>query len=220
VTPTVTLLGGESTGKSSLAQALHQHLTQAGLRCVVVPEHLRDWCTRQGRAPLPSEQAAIAAEQSRLIDNAAAQPGVDIVVADTSALVVAAYSTHYFQDEALFPAALAQQRRYRLSLLMGLDLPWQSDGLFRESPAVRDAIDALLRQHLQAAGQPFQTVYGQGPERLQAALRAIGRALGRPLAPDDPDWDQGRRPWNCEKCSNPDCEHRLFTGLLKTTPTA
>jgi nicotinamide riboside kinase len=220
VTPTVTLLGGESTGKSSLAQALHQHLTLAGLRSLLVPEHLRDWCTRQGRAPLASEQTAIAVEQSRLIDHAAAQPGVDIVVADTSALVVAAYSAHYFQDVSLFPAAVAQQRRYRLSLLMGLDLPWKSDGLFRESPAVRNAIDALLRQQLQAAGLPFQTVYGQGPERLQTALRAIGRALGRPLAPDDPGWDQGRRPWNCEKCSDPDCEHRLFTGLLKTKPAA
>jgi HTH-type transcriptional regulator, transcriptional repressor of NAD biosynthesis genes len=217
VTLTVALLGGESTGKSSLAHALHQHLQQqAGLNCVRVLEHVRLWCERERRAPLAHEQAALAAEQTRLIDSAAAQAGVDVVLADTTALVVAAYSAHYFQDFSLFPAALDAQRRCGLTLLMGLDLPWQADGLFRESPAVRDAIDALLRQQLQAAGLPYQTVYGQGEARLQQALRPIGRAMGRSLTVDDPDWDQRRRPWNCEKCSDPGCEHRLFTGLLKT----
>lgn len=215
----VALLGGESTGKSTLAQALHQHLNQsAGLQCLLVPEHLRHWCEREGRAPLAHEQAALAAEQTRRIDAAAAQPGVDVVVTDTTALVVAAYSAHYFQDSALFPAALAAQGRCGLTLLMGLDLPWQPDGLFRDSPAVRDAIDTLLRHELQAAGMPHQTVYGQGGARLQQTLRAVGRALGRPLVSDDPDWDAGRRPWNCEKCSDPACEHRLFTSLLQPQP--
>lgn len=219
MTLTVALLGGESTGKSTLAQALHQHLRhRAGLRSLLVDEHLREWCTQQGRTPLVSEQAALAAEQSRRIERAAAQPGVDLVVADTTALVVAAYSALYFQDVSLFPDALAAQGRCGLTLIMGLDLPWQADGLFRESPAVRDAIDALLRQQLQGAGLPFQTVYGQGDARLQHALRAIGRALGRPLVSDDPDWDQGRRPWNCDNCSDPGCEHRLFTRLVKTPP--
>jgi HTH-type transcriptional repressor of NAD biosynthesis genes len=212
---TVALLGGESTGKSTLAQALHQHLEHsAGLRCVRVPEQLRHWCEAHGRAPWAHEQAARAAEQSHLIDQAAASQGVDIVLADTTALVVAAYSAHYFQDSSLFSAALAAQRRCDLTLLMGLDLPWQADGLFRDSPAVRDAIDALLRRELDAAGLPYQTVYGQGPARMQQALRAIGRALGRALVAEDPGQAQGHRPWTCDSCSDPVCEHRLFSRLL------
>jgi HTH-type transcriptional regulator, transcriptional repressor of NAD biosynthesis genes len=97
---------------------------------------------------------------------------------------------------------------------MGLDLPWTPDGLFRDSPAVRDATDSLLRRELQRAGIAFQTVYGQGEMRLRQALRAIGTALGRPLVKDDPALANGLRPWSCENCSDPDCEHRLFTGLL------
>ena len=110
--------------------------------------------------------------------------------------------------------ALEQQRRYDLSLLMGLDIPWQPDGLFRDSPDMREATDALLRRELQAAGIGFQTVYGQGGARLQQALRAIGTALGRPLVHDDPALATGRGNWTCDNCSDPECEHRLFTGLL------
>ena len=210
---TVALLGGESSGKSTLAAALQEALLAQGLRCTLVPEHLRRWCEGAARAPLAHEQAAIAAEQTRLIDTAAAS-GTEVLIADTTALVVAAYSELYFQDTSLWPAAVAAQRRLGLTLLMGLDLPWVGDGLFRDSPAVRAATDALLRRELQAAGLPFQTIYGQGPQRLNSALRAVGRALGRNFLPEDRRLREGPPQWQCEACSDPGCEHRLFSALL------
>ena len=85
----VTLLGGESTGKTSLARALCGHLAETGLTAELVPEHLRHWCEQQGRAPHAHEQAAVAREQARLTDEMASLHGVDIVVADTSPLVIA-----------------------------------------------------------------------------------------------------------------------------------
>ena len=212
---TVALLGGESSGKTALANALHRVLDeQHGIRTVCVPEHLRAWCEAMGRAPLAHEQVDIATEQGLLIQAAAQQPDVDLVIADTTALMVAAYSELYFEDSALFKPALAAQGAYGLTLLMGLDLPWQADGLFREGPQAREAIDALLRRELQAGGIAYQTVYGQGEARLVQALRAIGTALGRPLVHEDPALATGLRPWSCDNCSDPDCEHRLFTGLL------
>ncbi|WP_439113549.1 AAA family ATPase [Hydrogenophaga sp.] len=213
---TITLLGGESTGKSTLAQALQRHLNDTlGIPTVRVPEHLRSWCETMGRAPQRHEQAARAHEQARQIDQASQPAGVRVVVADTSPLMVAAYSELYFNDRSLYPSALAQQRRYSLSLLMGLDLPWVPDGLFRDSPAVREATDTVLRRELQAAGMGFQTVYGRGGARLQQALRAIGPLLGEALAPTDPSLSEGRVAWNCEKCSDPACEHRLFSQLIQ-----
>lgn len=211
---TVILLGGESTGKTSLALALWRHLDARGIATTLVPEHLRHWCTKQGRAPRAEEQAALADEQARQIDAAASKPGVRVVIADTAPLMIAAYSELYFEDHRLFPAALEWQRRAGLTLLMGLDLPWVPDGLFRDSPEVREATDGVLRRELQAAALPYQTLYGQGEARLQQALRAIGPALGEVLVAADPAWAEGRVPWNCEKCSDPDCEHRLFTRLV------
>lgn len=217
---TITLLGGESSGKTALAQALHQHLNQQlQIHTALVPEQLRFWCERMGRAPRAEEQAARAAEQSRCIEEATQQAGVELVIADTSALVIAAYSELYFQDTSLYAAARAAQQRYDLTLLMGLDLPWVPDGLFRDSPAVREATDALLRRELRTAGVTFQPVYGLGEARLRQALQAIATRLGRPLVADDPVLRQGRGRWVCDSCSDPDCEHRLFSQLLTTDHT-
>lgn len=218
----IALLGGESSGKSTLSLELTQALQAHGLRVALVPEHLRAWCEAAGRAPHAHEQAAIAAEQDRQIA-AARTSGVDVVVADTTGLVVAAYSAHYFADEALWPHALQGQRDIDLTLLMGLDLPWQPDGLFRDSPAVREAIDGQLRQALQGAGLPFTPVYGRGPQRLAQALRAVQNLLGsslgdrlaRPLVNRDEMLEQGNGRWNCDNCSDPECEHRLFSSLVR-----
>jgi nicotinamide riboside kinase len=214
---TVALLGGESSGKTTLGLALTQQLNALGVPTTLVPEHLRAWCEREGRSPLAHEQAAMAAEQTRQVD-VAAQSGAQVVVADTTALVVAAYSARVFNDHSMLPDSLNVQQRYSLTLLMGLDLPWQADGLFRDGPGMRADIDALLRRELQSAGIPFQTVYGSAEARLQHALRAVGALLGRPLVAHDPLLEAGTGHWTCENCSDPDCERKLFSGLVSRGP--
>jgi HTH-type transcriptional regulator, transcriptional repressor of NAD biosynthesis genes len=211
----VTLLGGESTGKTTLALALHDSLRARGLEVVLVAEHLRHWCERARRAPRQEEQAELAREQARLIEAAARRAQASIVIADTSPLVIAAYSELYFNDTSLAAEAIDWQREHAdLSLVMGLDLPWVADGLFRDSPAMRDATDAVLRRLLQAADLAFQSIYGDGPARNRQALRAVGHLMALDLVPDDPGWAGGRRPWSCETCSDPDCEHTLFSSLV------
>lgn len=214
---TVALLGGESSGKTTLGQALTDHLNALGVSTALVAEHLRAWCESEGRAPLAHEQAAIAAEQTRLID-AAANSGAQVVVTDTTALAVAAWSELVFNDSSLHVPSLAQHRHVPLTLLMGLDFPWQADGLFREGPAARAALDAVLRRELQAAGIPFQTVYGPVDARLQHALRAVGPLLGRNLVAHNPLLESGTGRWTCENCSDPECERRLFSGLVSRRP--
>lgn len=219
MSPVIALLGGESTGKSTLAQQLVHHLRAThGLHSVVVPEQLRLWCQAEGRAPRADEQAAIARAQTEAIE-AAAQTGADLVIADTTALVVAAYSRLYFRDDTLLAAARQQQQRYALTLLMGLDLPWVPDGLFRDGPTVRDATDALLRDALAVAGVRFETVYGHGTDRVKHALRALRPLLGSANRPDPQHPLESACPWWCEVCSDPASERRLFQRLL-TPPAA
>lgn len=211
----VSLIGGESSGKSTLARDLHDRLTlRHGLRCVRVDEYLRTWCENTGRAPLAHEQAHIARIQSERVSAAAGMASVDVVIADTSALVVAAYSELYFGDRSLWVEAINQQRDHDLTLLMGLDLPWVSDGLFRDSPSVRADTDRVIRRVLTEAGLPFHTIYGSGAQRLQNALRPVSRLLGTELGDPLPPWGMGQATWQCERCSEPSCEHRLFSRLL------
>jgi HTH-type transcriptional regulator, transcriptional repressor of NAD biosynthesis genes len=211
----IALLGGESTGKSKLAAALHAALQARDVTSSLVQEHLRNWCEAHDRVPRAFEQAGLATAQGSQITTAIhAEPPVQVVIADTTPLMVATYSEIYVQDDTLLPAALAWQRQADLNLLMGLDLPWVADGLFRDSPAIRERTDGLLRQHLQSAGLPYHTVYGQGQARLDNALRLVEQALNTPLTPRDASTEAKPLAWACERCSDPDCERRLFSRLL------
>ncbi|WP_318013404.1 ATP-binding protein [Paucibacter sp. Y2R2-4] len=213
----IAIVGAESTGKSTLAQDLTLHLSQAtGLRCTLVPEYLREWCEVQQRTPRIAEQAGIAAEQTARIE-AAAQTH-DLVICDTSALMTAIYSQYLFSDASLLAEALAFHRRCALTLLTALDLPWVADGLQRDGAHVRRPIDTAIRAALLNGGLNWSVVAGSGMARLEAALNAITPLLKhqrqarqglftRLNARQDalPEWR-----WACENCDVPECEHQAF----------
>ena len=210
----IALLGAESTGKSWLAHELTEVLRARGHLASWVPETLRDWCEREGRTPQPHEQLPIAQAQAQAV--LAIDTGT--VIADTTPLMTAVYSHHLFGDESLYPMALAHQRLYDLTLVTGLDITWKNEWL-RDSPETRLPIDALVRDALGRSGLDFRVVYGQGLARLNNALLALGldsedEAVWQARQDAQFDLNRGRTPWLCEKCSDPDCEHRLFTGLL------
>ena len=207
----IALLGAESTGKTRLATGLATHFMSLGTPAIAVPEVLREWCERERREPRPEEQMAIAQEQERRVDAAAQR--AQVVIADTTSLMVAIYSGMLFDDGALYRFALARQRGYDVTLVTGLDLPWIADGLQRQGPEVREQVDALVRDALGKAGVAFRVVYGRGSERLDGALAAID-ALARPSpAPQSTPTQNKRWLWVCEKCGDPECEHRLFSAL-------
>lgn len=197
----IALLGAESTGKTTLAHQLADALRAPGLRVARVDEVLREWCVREGRTPRADEQAAIARAQTQRIAEAAAAH--DVVVADTSALMVAVYSRFLFDDASLLAPALAAQRGYRATLLTALDLPWVADGHLRDGPHVRAPVDALVRTALQQGEIAFSVVAGQGEQRLAHALRAAQAALQPPAS--GPRWRHV-----CAECGDPDCERHLF----------
>lgn len=171
----VALLGAESTGKTTLAAEIGAALATRGIEAEVVAEFLREFCDAHARTPRRDEQAAIAATQTARIDAAAGRS--DVVVADTTALMIAVYSDLVFADTSLYDEALAAQRRIDLTLVTALDLPWQADGLMRDGAHVREPVDAKLRAALARAGIATTTIAGAGPGRVAAALAAIDAAL-------------------------------------------
>jgi nicotinamide riboside kinase len=168
----VALLGAECTGKSTLAEALAVEL-DAGL----VTEYLREWCDTHGRTPQRHEQAHVAAEQAARIE--AAARGHELVICDTTPLITALCSQHYFDDDTLLADALAFQRRCELTLLCAPDLPWEADGFLRDGPGVRAAFDARLRAALSAGGIAWVDIAGSDAKRRAAALAALQRPNSR-----------------------------------------
>ena len=208
----IALLGAESTGKTQLAKALGERLQKTGLLVHRVDEYLRTWCDKHQRTPRQDEQRHMIETQ---IAHEMVAPKGAVVIADTTPLMTAVYSQMLFNDDSLNTLAMAHQEVFDVTLLTGLDLPWVSDGLQRDGPHVREPVDAAVRHMLRLAGLPFQVVYGTGEQRLNNALFCIGRQ-----APDRAR--QLERPetlarWNgtCETCGDGDCEHRLFTSLVK-----
>lgn len=104
-------------------------------------------------------------------------------------------------------------------LLMGLDLPCPAS-----ERAAQEAADACLRAHLAQTGYGYRVVYGHGEQRIANALNAIkniainaytssARGIFYSESGASPRRTARLRAWNCEKCSDPECEHRLFTAL-------
>jgi nicotinamide riboside kinase len=214
----IAVLGAESTGKTTLAAALARRLgEETGLRCTWVDEWLRIWCEREGRTPRADEQAAIAQMQQARIAAAAARH--DIVVCDTTALMVAVYSRLIFGDTSLdAPAVDMHRTQVTLTLLTALDLPWVADGHQRDGEHVREPVDRMLRELLHAQRLSWVLVSGRGDARLEAAVDAVAPLLRGRAAPRSglltrlqqrnaaaPAWT-----WVCEKCDVPECEHALL----------
>ena len=208
----IALLGAESTGKTTLSHQIAAALNEAGHDAVGVEEYLREFCEQQQRTPRIDEQRAIADEQTRRIEEAASTHA--IVVADTTALMIAVYSDHVFGDTSLYTHASSAHARCNLTLLTALDLAWQDDGLQREGPHVREPIDTRIRNALHAAGIGYAVVSGSGERRIAAAMSAVRHALQTPA----PDHETGgpRWQWVCERCGDANCERHLLP--LLTAP--
>ena len=209
----IAILGAECTGKTQLALTLVQALHARG-SASMVPEVLREWCAQHARTPQSHEQRAIAQAQALHVQSAAP---VDFLIADTSAPMPAVYSDLLFHDASLYSFALEQHRCYDLTLLTGLDLAWEPEGVQRDGPHSQAPVDARLRQVLDTHAIAYAVVYGVGPERTQCALQAIDQHLQVPRqgSQTEPAWQ-----WTCEKCSDAVCEHRLFSRLVQGQPTA
>jgi nicotinamide riboside kinase len=196
----IAIVGAESTGKTTLAGDLAVALRHEGHTVTVVSEYLREFCDTHGRTPLTHEQAHIANEQTRRIAEAA--QAHDIVVADTTALMIAVYSDKVFADRSLYAHAEPIQRGYALTLLTALDLPWLPDGLQRDGPQVREPVTSLVRASLARAEVPYSVIGGSGVARLESALAAVKHA---PQSSAGPRWQ-----WACEHCGDANCERHLL----------
>lgn len=176
------LLGGECTGKTTLAHALRDHLD-----ALVVPEYLREYVITMGRTPTELEQAGIMQTQIAAEGNALAVTGEQtLIVCDPAALMTAIYSIAYFGDSSLLESAVQHAQTYRTLIWCGTDIPWEPDGDQRDGPAYRAQVDALIaevvRNTLEPAGIEVHRIDGTIAQRLQSVLRLLDHevAVGQP----------------------------------------
>jgi len=158
------LIGGECTGKSTLARDLAAALPGTA---IVVPEFLRTFVLDHGRPPRADEQAMIMATQAEQ-EFIAAQGNPDWLIADPAPAMTAIYSQVYFDDDSLLASAQQQLRSYDVVLWCDTDLPWQPDPGQRDGAHMRAAAhDAIAAAFV---GPTVHLISGRVEARLQRAL--------------------------------------------------
>ncbi|GAB3470453.1 hypothetical protein GCM10027321_40860 [Massilia terrae] len=164
----VAILGAESTGKSTLSEALAMYYDT-----VWVPEYLREFVDTQGRVPREEDQYVIALEQ-RVREEAAVSQATRFLFCDTTPLMTAVYSLQYWGRIDAQLAALAASHDYAFTLVSAPDLPWEPDGLMRDSDAVRQSVHRMLVDTLEKRDIPFILVRGGLESRLRQAEDVLG----------------------------------------------
>lgn len=171
----ISVVGGESTGKSTLAAALG-----ARLPAVVVAEALRAWVVQhQGRVPLPREQALVMAahhESEVTALQQADRTGSSWVVSDSGPLMTAVYSLQYYDDASLLPLALEWIAHSRAVVWCQDDFPWQPDPQ-RDGAHARSASQQILASiFAEHPALPLLAVHGSPEERVAAVATTVVRA--------------------------------------------
>ena len=113
MTISVLLLGGECTGKTTLANGLSQALRgrESEGSVTIVPEVVRDFVAWSKRLTAQNEQEEILSTQQRLLDDAiAASHAKGVVICDPEPSMTAGYSCQYFNDESVVAAARVGMR--------------------------------------------------------------------------------------------------------------
>lgn len=170
------LVGGESTGKSTLAQALVRDLPG-----VQVPETLRAWVELHGRVPTMSEQHHVMVEHA-LAEGAAlhlaARQGVPWAVSDSGPIMTAVYSVLYYDDASLVAEALQLTAPARMVIWCSDDIPWAADPM-RDGPEARRAAQEVIAQVLSRVEVPWIQVSGSVADRVAQVRLALSADDGR-----------------------------------------
>ena len=172
----ICLVGAESTGKSTLAQALAAHYGT-----VWVPEYGREHSeaklAREGALRWSSEEFIHIARAQCEREDAAARRANRVVICDTDAFAAGIWHRRYLGVRSAEVEALAAAHRCPdLYLLTQPDIPFVQDGT-RHGGSLRHWMHDQFVEELTAAGRPFRLISGSFEKRLRGAIQAVDEVL-------------------------------------------
>lgn len=167
----ICVIGPESTGKTTLAMQLAEHLHTSW-----IAEAARLHAERVHRELSAADVEPIARLHITLADDAtqrASENSCSSVVFDTDLVSTVVYARHYYGACPAWIVEAAQQRLADIYLLCDVDLPWEADGI-RDEPLNRAPLLAAFADTLANLGATYRLVTGTGEERLARAMQAFG----------------------------------------------
>jgi NadR type nicotinamide-nucleotide adenylyltransferase len=162
----VCVFGPESTGKSTLRARLAEHF-----QTVAVPEYARTLLERQGGEIRPGDMERIARGQAAS-EEALARSTNRLLFCDTDLLATTIWCDVLGHPGPDWLPSEAESRRYDLTLLLDVDVPWVGDSV-RYFPEERRAFFERCRQELELRNRPYVVIRGTWEERFRAAVTAV-----------------------------------------------
>ena len=183
----IVVIGPESTGKSSLCEALAKYFNT--LWC---PEYAREYLLKNGKnysyenlLEIAKGQIALEDSYSQKVektDDASTSDSYllssNFLFIDTDMYVMKVWCEYVFDKCHSYILEQIVERKYDLYLLCNTDLPWAEDEL-REYPDEQTRrelfkiyYDIMLNQSV-----PFAIVSGTGEARVQSAIDAVRQYL-------------------------------------------
>ena len=202
----VTLVGAESTGKTTLAAQIAESLARRGgsfAACKWVREYGREYALEKlaaaraeailaGRPPARPEDLAWSRAEFEAIarsqaaaEEGAARAGGPVLICDTDAFATAIWAERYLGQPMVEVDALAAGARPHLYLLCDVEgAPFVQDGT-RDGESVRGWMQRRFVERLEAEARPYTWLRGSLDERRSAGVTAIDEVLatGWGLAP-------------------------------------
>ncbi|WP_243695379.1 AAA family ATPase [Agromyces protaetiae] len=171
----VVVLGAESTGSTTLADALAE-----ALGTVWVPEYGREYSgVREGglTAAWRSDEFDLVVDRQLGLETSALRTAPKpVVVCDTDVLATAIWHERYLGAPAPRILERAAAHRPALYVLTGDEIPFVQDGM-RDGEHLRHDMQDRFREVLAAQPVPWLEVRGSVAERVAQALPAIEAAL-------------------------------------------
>ena len=170
----IAIVGPESSGKTTLCEALAQHY-----QCAYTKEYARAYLEDNG--PGYTEDDLIHIARGQLLVEGQAQElavkhGGDLIICDTDMITIRIWSKEKFGRCHPLIKKLAQSVKYDLWLLCTPDIPWEPDPL-REDPHDRDRLFVVYRSVLDQSKKNYVVIRGDRGERVAAATAAINKLI-------------------------------------------
>ena len=171
----ICVLGAESTGTTTMAQALAEHY-----HTVWVPEYGREYSEIKMAKDYTGEWTSdefvhIAQEQARREDEAARIVN-GVLICDTDPFDTTLWHLRYTGRRNAEVEDIARARHYDLYLLTGDEIPFIQDGL-RDGEHIRHTMHQQFIEELTATERHWELLCGSHPERLARAITLIDYLL-------------------------------------------
>jgi NadR type nicotinamide-nucleotide adenylyltransferase len=172
----VVIIGPESTGKSSLSEALANHF-----RTLWCPEYAREYLLTNGKDYRFDDLLDIAHGQIMKEDQSiqelndkSGEAMSNLLFIDTDMYVMKIWCEFVFGNCHLWILDQIAKRNYDLYLLCNTDLPWVKDEL-REYPDLetREKLFHIYKDHMINQNTSWVEIRGVDQQRLDMAIRAV-----------------------------------------------